>query len=853
MKFNAFILLFTLFLCSYSHDILIGNNGFRPKIRRCDHSRRMYKKQYAGNFERDKNYRKSASIDFENMRIYFDYTYTLNYEKKIISELIIPSVKKFLQTTLSVRRVPGKIRFPKTAEYCGELPVPKKYYKNGKNADLVIFISTHKGVKKYNEMILSNQNNTSKNNTNQNITSKNNTNQNDTSPNNTNQNITSKNNINQNNTSKNNTNQNNTSKNNTNQSSNPNQISQNSNNIFESYNDSFFINNLQKDKSNEDLNFDDKDEAQRKRNKKLKKTHENEALNSYIDEFNKKGKLYTTSNNFFNFNRRVNRADSNNNNSSNSYSANVFTDSTIDPEEMSGVVGYSMQCLQDIYTLRPLAGQMHYVAKIQPTQRSIEEAIWTTIHEITHILAMDFELYSDYIDEDYNTLGYSKTIQIKSKFKDLEGYIQKVKNLSLWIDPMTNIISTDWNISHFSHSFSPVANLTKTHNDSLLLNSKTKKNKEIFTRLETQEKYKYINVTNDLNITVLILTIENFFENVKIYLKTPKLVQAAKAYYKCNRLTGVELEHFGGPGSAFSHWSKRVLNTEFMIADSYGENYISNITLSLLEDTGWYSVNYETAQNIIWGKNRGCDFLNKKCISKTKKQVNSNFNLRTSNQLKSDNLNMFNMKSSKYKARFPEYCTNFNQDLCSLNKIFRGTCYLSNFTTPVPKSFQYFDDPRIAGPSEFGDFCPIPLEWTNPFTGLPFGSCRNGMKFYTDLGENICENCRCYMSTLVPVILKNEYAEKVRSICYESKCKRVKNKVILTIMINDVDIVCPEKGGIISIDNFDGYIECPSSRDVCVGQLLPSDNGKYEYSLFKGICEKLLKVVLDFIDWLYKK
>ena len=114
----------------------------------------------------------------------------------------------------------------------------------------------------------------------------------------------------------------------------------------------------------------------------------------------------------------MNGVELNNNNNStisnnSSSSSNIFTESTLDPEEMSGVVGYSMQCLQDIYTLRPLAGQMHYVARIYPTQRSIEEAIWTTIHEITHILAMDFELYADYVDEEYNRKGYEKTIQIK--------------------------------------------------------------------------------------------------------------------------------------------------------------------------------------------------------------------------------------------------------------------------------------------------------------------------------------------------------------------------------------------------------------------------------------------------------
>jgi hypothetical protein len=35
---------------------------------------------------------------------------------------------------------------------------------------------------------------------------------------------------------------------------------------------------------------------------------------------------------------------------------------------------------------------------------------------------------------------------------------------------------------------------------------------------------------------------------------------------------------------------------------------ISNITLALLEDSGWYMPDYSLAEPMWWGKNRGCDF-----------------------------------------------------------------------------------------------------------------------------------------------------------------------------------------------------------------------------------------------------
>lgn len=44
---------------------------------------------------------------------------------------------------------------------------------------------------------------------------------------------------------------------------------------------------------------------------------------------------------------------------------------------------------------------------------------------------------------------------------------------------------------------------------------------------------------------------------------------------------------------------------------------MSQFTLSLLYDTGWYDVDFTKAETIIWGKNKGCDFLDNGCNSTT--------------------------------------------------------------------------------------------------------------------------------------------------------------------------------------------------------------------------------------------
>jgi len=36
---------------------------------------------------------------------------------------------------------------------------------------------------------------------------------------------------------------------------------------------------------------------------------------------------------------------------------------------------------------------------------------------------------------------------------------------------------------------------------------------------------------------------------------------------------------------------------------------ITNISLALFEDTGWYKPDYSLAVDMWWGKGRGCDFI----------------------------------------------------------------------------------------------------------------------------------------------------------------------------------------------------------------------------------------------------
>ena len=90
-------------------------------------------------------------------------------------------------------------------------------------------------------------------------------------------------------------------------------------------------------------------------------------------------------------------------------------------------------------------------------------------------------------------------------------------------------------------------------------------------------------------------------------IKTPKVVERSKKYFNCDSLEGLELEDQGGQGSSISHWEQRILLGDYMGAVIYQEEMaISEFTLALLEDSGWYKPKYYTGGLFRFGKNKGC-------------------------------------------------------------------------------------------------------------------------------------------------------------------------------------------------------------------------------------------------------
>lgn len=94
-------------------------------------------------------------------------------------------------------------------------------------------------------------------------------------------------------------------------------------------------------------------------------------------------------------------------------------------------------------------------------------------------------------------------------------------------------------------------------------------------------------------------------------LHTPKLHELMRErlgieYFDDNENypVGVEIEDGGGSGTVGSHWEERVFFTELMVGTTHGYARISDVTLSALEDSGWYDVDHSVAEPLEWGDYR---------------------------------------------------------------------------------------------------------------------------------------------------------------------------------------------------------------------------------------------------------
>ncbi|CAH8555812.1 unnamed protein product [Heterobilharzia americana] len=131
-------------------------------------------------------------------------------------------------------------------------------------------------------------------------------------------------------------------------------------------------------------------------------------------------------------------------------------------------------------------------------------------------------------------------------------------------------------------------------------------------------------------------------------------------------LEGAELEDEGVTGIYGSHWEARLFAGELMVSNTDVYSSVSSITLAFFEDSGWYKVKYQLAEEWDYGKRLGCDFVKKSCfeyVSKMKREGRS----------------------------ILPYCDNTQDIVCRDLKSY-GICGVGKYTRELPQLDQFFDE-----------------------------------------------------------------------------------------------------------------------------------------------------------------
>ena len=373
----------------------------------------------------------------------------------------------------------------------------------------------------------------------------------------------------------------------------------------------------------------------------------------------------------------------------------------------------------------------------------------------------------------------------------------------------------------------PMAGLMMVSTSPLFFNKKNVE--EYFSKIFIHELTHALGFLNDAFVyfpggreqTLLTKIVNNI---QRTYIKTKKVIEVAKKYYGCNSIDGVEVEDQGTGGSAISHWESRILLGEYMTSVTYeDEMAISDFTLALLEDSGWFMPNYYSGGLLRFGKNKGCEFLTSQCID-----------------YQNTKESLFQDEFFSYGREWYPTCTTGRQ-----SRAYNIYAYYPYLEKEYLYSLLPFNnDTYIGGAISSADYCLVPYHLEVEYIDSYFvGNCKLGngnygtYLFYNiegkptvnitnnqipeEFGEKYSDNSFCMMSSLVPKD-KSEYSyfgTIFHPMCFPVYC----SSSLLTVLIYNQYVVCPREGGNVELDGFTGKLHCPDYNLICSGTVVCND------------------------------
>jgi len=288
-------------------------------------------------------------------------------------------------------------------------------------------------------------------------------------------------------------------------------------------------------------------------------------------------------------------------------------------------------------------------------------------------------------------------------------------------------------------------------------------------------------------------------------LVTPHVARAVQRQFGCPSLRGAPLEDQGGSGTAASHWEKAVFMDEVMTGSASAALVLSNITLALLEDSGWYFPNYSYGERLLWGENLGCDFVRASCGTGWPHEEGAGY-----------------------------FCTERDKEGCTYDRTARGLCSMKNYNN-LPEKYRHLSDPSLGGTVILADYCPFVRPYSNGF-------CTDtSMQTSYITGDAAGPNSKCYMSRISIVPLTVVVDVPAVPLCYPTVCLSSER---LAVKIGSYWTECPSNKTLTKVHGYFGSLDCPDAASMCGGNAFSSGSSNQEFvavPLLSGIEPKQAK------------
>jgi len=217
--------------------------------------------------------------------------------------------------------------------------------------------------------------------------------------------------------------------------------------------------------------------------------------------------------------------------------------------------------------------------------------------------------------------------------------------------------------------------------------------------------------------------------------------------------------------------------------------YVTALTLALLEDSGWYRPNYAVAQNSPFALGAGCEFLEDQCIQ----------------------------RGSVPDWAMGTFCDAATSIGCTPDKNLVAYCDISKWDGNLPSGYQYFEDPSVGGGLQQMDFCPayttiFRFEMGETVHVLDCNDPNLNGAWVHKKGEIFGENSKCI-----------QHASGVRPLCMEVICGQSGKDAgkVVVVMEGGQRLRCSYAGEILRLPT-GADIVCPPFEQTCPESICPA-------------------------------